>query len=255
MTSGSPGEREKAYLRGAISLLQSTCDDSEAAARIVLLQAFISTVQSSSALKKLGEDGLKFDDINSRLVQLASSTIASGKRSGKGLLVLLLALGALSDLDREIVRSAFADSVPSLLEASNSLLAAGSRAGWEVRTFVASHFPEALESPLELKMPVEQLPPKGEGEEPENDESPTALDKTALLQYLDAVVRPADEDTKLGYLKELLLKLGEGQDMIGRQVVVYRLIQHLKGKVASVRPALVERICSDLARFPAIRLD
>ncbi|AEO58082.1 hypothetical protein MYCTH_2060417, partial [Thermothelomyces thermophilus ATCC 42464] len=233
MTSGNPGEREKAYLREAISLLQSQCDDSDAAARIVLLQAFISTVQSSPAIRKLEEDGLNFNDLNSRLVQLASSTIASGKRSGKGLLVLLLALGALSDLDREAVRSAFSDSVPSLLEASNSLLEAGSRAGWELRTFVANHFPEVLESPLELKMPVEQSSPQGEGEESENVESAATLDKTALLQYLDAVVRSADEDAKLGYLKELLLRLGEGQDMIGRQLVVYRLIQHLKGKAAA----------------------
>ncbi|KAL2188295.1 hypothetical protein L209DRAFT_751145 [Thermothelomyces heterothallicus CBS 203.75] len=236
MTSGNPEEREKAYLREAISLLQSPCDDSDAAARIVLLQAFISTVQGSPAIKKLEEDGLNFNDLNSRLVQLASSTIASGKRSGKGLLVLLLALGALSDLDREAVRSAFSDSVPSLLEASNSLLEAGSRAGWELRTFVANHFPEVLESPLELKMPVEQSSPQGEGEESENVESAAALDKTALLQYLDAVVRSADEDAKLGYLKELLLRLGEGQDMIGRQLVVYRLIQHLKGSRPSDSP-------------------
>ncbi|KAL2164101.1 hypothetical protein VTH06DRAFT_3315 [Thermothelomyces fergusii] len=236
MTSGNPEERERAYLREAISLLQSPCDDSEAAARIVLLYAFISAARSSSAIKKLEEGGLTFKDLDSRLVQLASSTIASGRRSGKGLLVLLLALEALSGLDREAVRSAFSASVSSLLEASNSLLEAGSRAGWELRTFVANHFPEALESPLELKMPVEQSSSQGEDEESGNAEPSAALDKTALLQYLDAVVRSADEEAKLGYLKELLLEPGEGQDMIGRQLVVYRLIQHLKGSRPSDSP-------------------
>ncbi|KAL2145140.1 hypothetical protein VTI28DRAFT_7890 [Corynascus sepedonium] len=236
MTSGSPEEREKAYLRDAISLLQRPCGDSDAAARILFLQAFISTVRYSPAIKKLEEDGLNLSSLEDRLIQVASPAVTSGKRNGKGLLVLLIVLEALSDLDNRAVRLAFSCAVPWLLEASDSLLKNGSRAGWEVRMFLANHFPEALKSPLDLNMSAKSLLSPEEGEESENNDSTMAFGKAALLPYVDAVVRSADEDTKLGYLNDLLHNLGDGQDMIGRQLVIYRLIQHLKGSRLSDSP-------------------
>ncbi|KAJ4304062.1 hypothetical protein N0V88_001671 [Collariella sp. IMI 366227] len=243
MTSGSPEEREKAYLKGAISVLQSSCDDSEAAPRIVLLQTFISTVQSSPAVKKLEEDGLDISALKSQLLQVTSPVITSSKRTGKGLLALLVALEALGDLDRETVRQALADAIPSLLKASDSLLDKGVQAGWEVRMFVANYFPEALSSPLKIKMSVEPQALADEDGDAEADEPAAALSKTALLRYVDAAVRPADEDTKLGYLKELL-EDGNDQDMLGRLLVVYRLIQHLKARfdLSQAHSALCNRL-------------
>jgi nucleolar pre-ribosomal-associated protein 2 len=227
MTNGSPEEREKTYLKDAMALLQSPCQESDAAPRIVLLQAFITTVQASPVVKKLEEDGVDLSSLKNQLLQVASPAVTSGKRTGKGTLTLLVvALEALNDLDRQTVRQALASAVPSLLEASDSLLENGLQAGWEVRMFVANLFPEALESPLKIKMPGESPP----SEETASGESAASLGKTALLRYVDAVVRSADEETKLGYLKELLGEDGDGPDALGRQLVIYRLIQHLKGK-------------------------
>ncbi|KAK4039203.1 nucleolar pre-ribosomal-associated protein 2 [Parachaetomium inaequale] len=255
MTNGSPEEREKTYLKDAISLFQSPCQDSDAVPRIVLLQAFITTVQASSAVKKLEEDGVDLGSLKNQLLQIASSAVTSGNRTGKGTLALLVvALEALNDLDRQTVRQALASAVPSLLETSDSLLENGLQAGWEVRMFVANHFPEALESPLKIKMPGESLTSSEENEKAESSESAATLGKTALLRYVDAVVRSADEDTKLGYLKELLREDGDGQDALGRQLVIYRLIQHLKGSKPSDSPDRFDLaqahsiLCNRLAR-------
>ncbi|KAK3295539.1 Urb2/Npa2 family-domain-containing protein [Chaetomium fimeti] len=232
MTSGSPEEREKTYLKDAISLLQSPCQDSGTAPRLVLLQAFISTVQTSSILKKLEDDGLDLGSLKAQLLQVASPAVTAEKRTGKGLLALLVALEAFNELDRQAVKQALSSAVPSLLEASDSLLENGLQAGWEVRMFVSNHFPEALGSPLKIKMSVESSPSREKDEEEtEGSESAATLGKRSLLGYVDAVVQSADEDTKLGYLKELLLEDGEDQDMLGRQLVIYRLIQHLKGSL------------------------
>ena len=232
MTNGSPEEREKTYLKDTISLLQSPCQDSGAAPRLVLLQAFISTVQASPIIKKLEEDGLDISGLKAQLLQVASPAVTAEKRTGKGLLAFLVALEALNELDRQAVKQALSSAVPSLIEASDSLLENGLQVGWEVRMFVSNHFPEALGSPLKIKMSVASPPSQGEGiEGVEGNESAAALGKRSLLGYVDAVVQSADEDTKLEYLKELLLEGGETQDMLGRQLVIYRLIQHLKGKL------------------------
>ena len=238
MTSGSPEEREKGYLKGAASLLQSPCQDSDAAPRIVLLQAFISTVQASPAGKKLEDDGLDLNSLKNQLLQVASSAVTSSKRTGKGQLAFLTALEALSDLDQQVLRQSLSKSVTSLVEASDSLLEDGVQAGWEVRMFVVNQFPEALASPLKIRMSIEaaESATGDEAGEEEGNEPAAKLGKTALLRYVDAVVRSADEDTKLGYLQELLLEDGDDQDALGRGLAIYRLIQHLKGKPSRHHP-------------------
>jgi nucleolar pre-ribosomal-associated protein 2 len=230
MASGSPEEREKAYLKEAISLLQSPCQEFDAVPRIVLLQACISTLQASPAFKKLEADGLDQNSLKNHLLQLSLTVIAAKKRNGKQLLALLIALEGLSDLDHEAVRQALADVVPALLETSDSLLENGVKAGWEVRMFLANHFPEALPSPLKFKTSVETSATTEDEDDTGSGEPAATLGKTALLRYVDAVVRSADEEAKLGYLQELLLEGGDGQDAVSRLLVIYRLIQHLKGK-------------------------
>ncbi|KAH6850119.1 Urb2/Npa2 family-domain-containing protein [Chaetomium sp. MPI-CAGE-AT-0009] len=230
MTSGSPEEREKTYLKDAISLLQSPCQDSGTAPRLVLLQAFISTVQASPIVKKLEEDGLDLNSLKTQLLQVASPAVTAEKRTGKGLLALLVALEALNELDRQAVKQALSSAVPSLLEASDSLLENGLQAGWEVRMFVSNHFPEALGSPLKkIKISVASPSQGKDDEDVGGSESAATLGKRSLLGYVDAVAQSADEDTKLEYLKELLLEDGVGPDILDRQLVIYRLIQHLKG--------------------------
>lgn len=231
MTSASPGDREKFYLRGAVSLLQSHCQGSDVVPRIVLLQAFISVAQGSPAAKQLDEENpLNLESLISRLVQIATPIVLSGERKGAGLLALLVALDALSDLDTEAVRPALSGAVPSLLKASNSLLAGGDQAGWEIRTFLATHFFDVLASPFRIKTRAEAPGAASEGRPVETSDSAATLDKAALLRYVDAVVRSADERRKLGYLEELLREDNGEQDELGRLLVIYRLIQHLKGK-------------------------
>jgi nucleolar pre-ribosomal-associated protein 2 len=237
MASGSPEDREKAYLRKAISLLQSPCQDSDVVPRIVLLQACISTLQASSALKKLEADGFDLASLKNHLLRLSLPVITSKKQNGKALLALLITLEALSSLDRDVVRQALSDAVPALLETSDALLGNGVKAGWEVRMFLANHFPEALPSPLVFKMSVETSAATEEEDGPVSGESAATLGKTALLRYVDAVIRSADEETKLGYLEELLRGDSDDKDAISRLLVIYRLIQHLKGKTPQVHPS------------------
>ncbi|KAK4106118.1 hypothetical protein N658DRAFT_460365 [Parathielavia hyrcaniae] len=229
MASSNPEEREKAYLKEAISLLQSPCQDSEVVPRIVLLQAYISTLKISPALKSLVADGLDLDSLENHLLQLTVPIIESKERHSNSFPALLVVLGALSDLDRGAVRQALADFVPRLLEMSDSLLETGVKAGWEIRMFVANYFPEALTSPLKVKMSVESSAAAEEEDKPVSSEPAATLGKSALLRYVDAVVRSADEETKLDYLQELLPEDSDGQDVLGRLLVIYRLIQHLKG--------------------------
>ncbi|KAK4239993.1 nucleolar pre-ribosomal-associated protein 2 [Achaetomium macrosporum] len=230
MAGGSFEERERAYLKGAISVLQSPCEESDVAPRIVLLHAFISTVRVSNAVKKLEEDGLDLSKLQGYLIQVALPVVTTKKRKGRKLLTLLVALEALGDLDHGAVKQALSGTVPSLLEASDSLLRSGVMAGWEVRMFLANHFSEVLASPLEVKMPVEVSETTDEDEEEAQRGEPAAmLDKTALVRYVDAVMRNADEDSKLGYLKELLLQDSDGHDAVRCKLVILRLIQHLKG--------------------------
>lgn len=234
MTSGSPEERERAYLKDALTLLQSPCPDADVAPRIVLLEAFVSTVKGSSTLKRLEKDGLDLGNLERQLLQVASSVVTSGKRAGKGLLALFIALEALNALDRQVVRQALVGAVPSLLETSDSLLGNGMPDGWEIRMFLANHFPEALGSPLRIKMSLASIEEDGQAD---SREATASLGKTALLRYADAVVQSADEDAKLGYLKQLLLEDSDGQDVLGRLLVIYRLIQHLKGEFPSRHPS------------------
>ncbi|KAL1836372.1 hypothetical protein VTJ49DRAFT_5236 [Mycothermus thermophilus] len=252
MTNGSLEEREKTYLRDAVTLIDGSRSDSDIPARVVLIHAFVSTVQASPAAKKLeGElkldalqnelrrtasravqlfkDELELDAVQDQLLQTAAGSAASAKRTGTGLLALLFVLDALDVVDRQVAKEMLASAVPSLLEASDALLEKGISEGWDVRVFLANYFPEALPSPLQVNMSVETSTPSGDHDEHAGGESASGLGKTALLRYVDAVVRSADEDVKLGYLRELLLDNGHGQDALGRLLVVYRLTQHLKG--------------------------
>lgn len=229
MTSGNLEDREKDYLKGAVSLLQSPCQDSDVVPRIILLQTFISASEGANAVKKLEGEGIDVAGLKGTLLQITSPVIQSKKRNGKGLLALLVALEALDSLDDEVLRKAFSGAVTSLLETSDSLLDNGVREGWQIRMFLTNHFPEAIASPLKVKMSPESPATEGEDGEADVDTSGVALGKMALLRYVDAVVQGADDTRKLGYLQELLLEDQKDRDTL-RLSVMYRLIQHLKGK-------------------------
>ncbi|KXX74992.1 Nucleolar pre-ribosomal-associated protein 2 [Madurella mycetomatis] len=238
MATGSIEEREKAFLTATVLALQSPCKDSDIVPRIVLLKAFVMAVQASSALNKLEGTVLDLGDIKQHLLQIGASVVKSETRQDTGKLSTVIALEALGCLDREAVRQVLSDAVTSLLEESDALVGKGAQVGWDIRMFLAHHFPEAIPSPLNAKMLVEASVSSGEAEKPLSGSPAATTGRTTLLQYVDTVVGAANEDTKLRYLEELLEDLNS-QEALGRLVVICRLVHHLKGKrpCSSSRPS------------------
>lgn len=229
MTSGSLEEREKTYLTAAVSALRNPGNGLDVVPRIVLLLAFVTAVQTSPVLKKLESEGLDLDSIKQFLLQTAAPVVKSGMGQDSQKLSMMIALEALGILDRQAVGREFCDAVPSLLEASDALLDKGDQVGWDIRMLLASHFPEALGSPLKVNVAVEApLPSKADGE-PAGASPAATVAKTTLTRYVDTVLGVADETTKLQYLKELLEDL-DRQETLSRLLVIYRLVHHLKGK-------------------------
>ncbi|KAK0732733.1 Urb2/Npa2 family-domain-containing protein [Apiosordaria backusii] len=222
MASGNLDSREKSYLSGAKAALQGQASDNHAVARIVLLHAFFSTVQEPKTVPRLEKAGLDFSGLGDVLFQIASSVVTAGKWRGMKLLALLFALDALDSLGRDAIKRALSSAVKPLLKTSNKLVDEGIQAGWAIRMFLADHFLEALESPFKIKLDME-VSEQGEIKK-------TAIEVPVLRQYVDAVVRHADESTKLQYLKELLLEdCPEQNNILGRLLIIDQLVHHLKG--------------------------
>ncbi|KAK3375366.1 Urb2/Npa2 family-domain-containing protein [Podospora didyma] len=215
MTSSNE-EREKMYLKDAHAVLETPCQDSDVVPRLILLESFIYAVQESADVGDLKTN---------HLLRLAVPCVTSRKWRGKGLLPFLVALEAIDSLDRQTAMGSLSSSVPLLLEASEWLLENDIRFGLEVRMFLANHFPKSVESPLEIKLHAQDAVG-----ELVHLTTPGA-DQTSVLEYVDTVIRNADEDTKLRYLEELLLREGQepGPDALGQLLIIYRLVQHLTG--------------------------
>lgn len=229
MDSGNPEEREKGYLQEAASLLQSSCKESEAVTRLVLLHAFISGLRESSNLDKLGRLGPVIEDLKKRLVEEVKTIMELGKWRGKTLLSLLIALKTTDVLDRQAIRESLSSALPFLVKASRKYLQKNSQAGWEIRMFLARYFPEKMGSPLKLRFLAQDV---GDGEdEEEGAGSPALVDRATLLQYVDVVVRDIDDEAKMAYLEELLAEQGEDRvEECYRLFIVRTLVQHLAGK-------------------------
>ena len=255
MTNGAIGERERTYLASAISMLKTNSQGSpDAISRVVLFKAFFSAIQQQpQALKKLKEAGLDIDGLSgNELLRQATSVVTSGKWPGKGLVGLLLALEALDGLEHATVQNALSETVPSLLEASNTLVENRLPGGWEIRMFLANYFPEALGSPFKVKLSA--ATPPSDQEATEQDGSASDAGEATLSQYVDAAVRNSDDTSKLGSLQELLLEENEAQDSTDRLYIVHRLVQHLKGKSAFC--SLVRKnIPINIVRIQTIRVN
>jgi len=142
----------------------------------------------------------------------------------QGLLLSLTALEAVASLPKQTVQDSLSDCFPSLLQASSQQLENGIPAvGWEIRTFLAQYSLESLGSPLKIKFALQ-------GGIDGNEEG--AIDKAILLQFTDAVIQEASEGRKLAYLEDMLQNddRDSQSDMLGRLLVIHRLIQHTKGQ-------------------------
>ncbi|KAK0709164.1 Urb2/Npa2 family-domain-containing protein [Lasiosphaeria miniovina] len=230
MANGNLEEREKAYLTGAVAVLECPCQDSDVEPRLALIQSFISVIQHSPSVVKSSFEleGLK----TSHLLPIAVPPITSGKWRGKGLLPFLTALEAMGVLDHSSVAKALSGAVPSLLEAGNWLLEHGVQGGMETRMFLAKHFTAAMGSPLKIKLPARDgLDVTEIG--PALDRA-AVVGKTAVLEYVDAATQDADDGTRLGYLQELLLQDSDSSGSLAHLLVVHRLVHHIS---AGSRPA------------------
>ncbi|KAK3505171.1 Urb2/Npa2 family-domain-containing protein [Neurospora crassa] len=230
MCVAHPEEREKAYIANALTVLKSDFEEAYIAPRLVLLRAFISVAKENAKIKD------EADSLN--LLATLKPIITSKKWRGKKLLPLLLALEATDVLEPKDVKKKFSSAVDTLLKASNWLLEHGYQAGWEVRTFIAKHFREELGAPLQIVTGAQAL--ADDSEEEGNDAEKlgsvaAAFEKLSVLEYVDVVVSSVDEDTKLGYLKELLIGESETSDASSRLLIVERLIQHISGTRPPVR--------------------
>jgi nucleolar pre-ribosomal-associated protein 2 len=216
MASGTLGAREQSYLEDASALLRSPSEDSETILRLLLLRAYISVLQDSSAQKQLKDwDGIA-SDLRSATASLARRALKSGWR-GRGLLALLTALEALDLLDAKRIKKALKEHIPLLVEANSQKLDSGVEAfRWEIRMFLAKHFPEHLRSPLDIVLP---------------DSGHSSGDKSSFLRYVDAVVQDADDETRLAYLRDLLVDQdkSDGLASLRRYTVVCWLLRHIKG--------------------------
>jgi len=216
MASGTLGAREQSYLEDASALLRSPSEDSETILRLLLLRAYISVLQDSSAQKQLKDwDGIA-SDLRSAIASQARRALKSGWR-GRGLLALLAALEALDLLDAKRIKKALKERIPLLVEANSQRLDGGVEAfRWEIRMFLAKHFPEVLGSPLDIVLP---------------DSDHSSGDKSSFLRYVDAVVQYADDETRLAYLRDLLVDQDKSDSLasLRRYTVVCWLLRPTKG--------------------------
>lgn len=231
MDGGNPEEREKGHLKEAASLLEGSCKESEAVTRLVLLYAFISRLQGSSNLEKLGGLGTVIEDLKKRLLGEVKTITELGKWRGKPLLSLLVALKATDVLDRNVIRESFSSVVPSLVKASKKYLQKNSQAGWEIRMFLARYFAEEMGSPLKLRFLAQEAGDGDDEEEGTSTGAPALVNRATLLQYVDVVVRDIDDETKMDYLEEILAEQSEDRvEECYRLFIVRTLVQHLAGK-------------------------
>ena len=243
MASSTPEDREKTYLSEAVSVLGTPCaadEVSEALPRMVLLAAFISAIENSSAhqqlkalvdLSNLKEQGL--------LPLSQPVTTSPGKGAGLSLLQLLVALEAVDVLHSQSIKSVFSTAVPVLVKLADRLLAANSLAAWEVRLFLAKHFVGELKQPLKIALPANALSGGQEDEGESSSVNLSAWNRSMIERYIDAVAAGADEPTILNYLKELLLQEKENRpdsETLCRLEVIRRLVQHAKARKFSPKP-------------------
>lgn len=224
MTSGAVENRETSYIADAVTFLQQLFDDSkETAVRLILLRVLLSALLGSPAKNQVKDWSSSIITLQDLLLAEVARILRSERWQDQGLLLSLAALEAVAALPKQTIRDSLSDCVPSLLNASSQHLENGIPAvGWEIRTFLADYFLDSLWSPLKIKYTLQGGSEGDEG----------TIDKATLLQYTDAVVHDAGEDTKLAYLEDMLQQGGKdgSSDTLGRLLVIHRLIQHTKGQ-------------------------
>ncbi|KAK0623003.1 Urb2/Npa2 family-domain-containing protein [Immersiella caudata] len=227
MSSDTLGQRGRAYFTEAISYLQE--GSQEITLRLALLRAFLLTTKGSLASKQLeGWDSSVL--LLKRAIVALAQTALTNLSHDRGILAATAALEALDILDAGLIKEAVGGHISSLVEASKARDHAFEAFSWEARTFLARHYPESLGFPF--TMVFHETAAGG-------DQSTATVGKYALLKYVDAVVRDADDETKLGYLEKLIGNGGATKQnpVASKLIVVHRLLQHVKGTKDAPTPS------------------
>ncbi|KAK0710990.1 Urb2/Npa2 family-domain-containing protein [Lasiosphaeris hirsuta] len=229
MTAGSLEDREKTYIASAAShLLANTLLLPNSCLWVTLTRALISAVQDAPDRKKLEDGGVDLQELKRCMLNLAEFGLEAHLWHGAGVVPILASLDAVNILEEQTIREILPPFVPKLQEASVWLLDNGSHAaGWEINMFLANHFINTIVSPLKIKLPAQE-PTEGDGAD--QTQISSAITKVEIAEFVDVVVRSADEDTKLRHLKELLAEEeSEERDTPSRFLIISRLLQHIKG--------------------------
>ncbi|KAK5664080.1 hypothetical protein OQA88_294 [Cercophora sp. LCS_1] len=209
MASGTIEKREREFFESAFQCVASNLDRG---VRLITSHVMVSETAESAAAKQIDGWDKTVESFKKKILEDGLPLLSTP--SSTELVELPFALEAIASLGVGQVKSEARAAVPALLKKSDVHLDKGfSAIGWEIRTFLARFFPEALgSSPLKTGLPE------------------IVHDKSLLLQYIDAVVGEVDEKTKLGYLKEALEDIErEGSNSPTRLAVVERIIHHTKG--------------------------
>ncbi|KAH8879878.1 hypothetical protein GQ53DRAFT_671121 [Thozetella sp. PMI_491] len=250
-------QREKTYIEHAVSVLRvSRRRDDFDYPQLVLLRAACTALLDSSAAKLLPLD---LPGLMAQLLDRVTKTIGSictslsqqpgGERLGnRELLVLLITIRAADALPPGILAMSRAQA--SQLSAYGAeLIRNGAEIGWQIRTFLAKHFGEETEEALHIDIP--HLLANGTGDMLVPLTTATGLpvvDQDAILNYADAVIRHSSEDTRIGQLETLLVRMKQGPSTLGQLVAINQLVQRDKGMPRRFYlPRMLANVTSDAA--------
>lgn len=213
MALGTTEQREKAFFEVAFGNVSASLDK---VMRLTTSRIMVTETAESAAMAHIENWAETIGKFKERILQDGLPELL--KPDWTDPLVFPVALAAVASLESERVKSEVHAAVPVLLKQSDLHLDKGiTTIGWQIRTFLARFFPDALgSSPLKTGLPA------------------TVDNKSLLLEYVDAVVGEVDEKTKLGYLQDTLRDIEKGgSDLSACLLIVERIIQHTKGTLPS----------------------
>ncbi|KAB5515432.1 Urb2/Npa2 family-domain-containing protein [Coniochaeta sp. 2T2.1] len=238
------GTREEQYLRLAVSTMKERMRPALGGAdplsvfRVVLLKTLILAVLESSAVKAVGNLGIR--ELEHHLIEMIESVVEQfcsnwekEDHSGSNLLAASAVLEAAEDLYQHAVtdniarelKKALSPYVSQLKDASRKLASKKNRDIWALRKYLASVAGEGTESFLDLGPSAEVAAKEGG-----TTASMSALgNKEGILSYVDTVMADADDKTRLAHI-ETLIGRSDTSNPAAQLLAVHRIVEQLGNK-------------------------
>lgn len=238
-------EREKHYICEAVSLAQSfTISPKDLqgrleellAIRITLAKVLVLGVRQRPVLDAIPDLGI--ERLERHLIDMITCSVEffcsdwQSRRDHtpslrKHLVSLSVAFEATEALTQNIMSETLSAFLPQLKEASEILGQRDDLDVWGMRRFLLKCSSKDATSPLRLSSMLESTKQYGEGAQAKC----FLVNKDGMLEYVDAVIQGADEDTKLDYIKILLEEEETRPPRAVRLLVVERILHHLEGNL------------------------